>query len=37
MGTQQKTKQETYYESIIKKGYSRRDFIKFTTYIIFWI
>ena len=24
---------ETYYESIIKQGYSRRDFIKFATYI----
>jgi len=33
MGTQQKTKQDTYYESIIKKGYSRRDFMKFTTYM----
>lgn len=26
-------KRETYYESIIKQGYSRRDFMKFTTYI----
>ena len=25
--------QETYYESIINQGYSRRDFMKFTTYI----
>ena len=25
--------QETYYESIIKQGYSRRDFMKFATYI----
>jgi len=24
---------ETYYESIIKQGYSRRDFIKFSTYM----
>jgi len=34
MGTQQKTKQDTYYDSIIKKGYSRRDFMKFTTYMV---
>ncbi|PCH51844.1 MAG: [Ni/Fe] hydrogenase small subunit [Flavobacteriaceae bacterium] len=26
-------KLKTYYESIIEKGYSRRDFIKFTTYM----
>ena len=26
-------KRKTYYESIIKHGYSRRDFMKFTTYI----
>ncbi|MBT8316468.1 MAG: hydrogenase small subunit [Lutibacter sp.] len=26
-------KMKTYYESIIEKGYSRRDFIKFTTYM----
>lgn len=26
-------KKETYYESIIKQGYSRRDFMKFATYI----
>ncbi len=26
-------KPKTYYESIIEKGYSRRDFIKFTTYM----
>ena len=26
-------KRETYYESIIKQGYSRRDFMKFATYI----
>ncbi len=26
-------KQKTYYESIIEKGYSRRDFIKFATYM----
>ncbi len=25
--------QETYYDSIIKQGYSRRDFMKFATYI----
>ena len=25
--------QETYYESIIKQGYNRRDFMKFATYI----
>ena len=24
---------ETYYESIIKQGYSRRDFMKFSAYI----
>ena len=32
MATKKEVK-ETYYESIIKKGYSRRDFIKFTTYM----
>ena len=26
-------KEQTYYESIIKKGYSRRDFVKFATYM----
>ena len=26
-------KKKTYYESILEKGYSRRDFIKFTTYM----
>ena len=26
-------KRKTYYESIIKQGYSRRDFMKFTTYM----
>ena len=26
-------KRKTYYESIIKHGYSRRDFMKFTTYM----
>jgi len=26
-------KKDTYYESIIKQGYSRRDFLKFATYI----
>ncbi|NCP22168.1 MAG: [Ni/Fe] hydrogenase small subunit [Flavobacteriales bacterium CG_4_8_14_3_um_filter_35_10] len=26
-------KRNTYYESIIKQGYSRRDFMKFTTYM----
>lgn len=33
MATTKKTKQTTYYESIIKQGYSRRDFLKFATYI----
>ncbi|MDO9261310.1 MAG: hydrogenase small subunit [Flavobacteriaceae bacterium] len=28
-----KEKKETYYESIIKNGYNRRDFMKFSTYI----
>jgi hydrogenase small subunit len=28
-----KEERETYYESIIKQGYSRRDFMKFATYI----
>ena len=28
-----KEKRKTYYESIIKHGYSRRDFMKFTTYM----
>ena len=28
-----KEKKETYYESIIKSGYNRRDFMKFSTYI----
>ena len=32
MGTKKEVK-ETYYESIIKQGYSRRDFMKFATYI----
>ena len=32
MATNSKVK-ETYYESIIKQGYSRRDFMKFATYI----
>jgi hydrogenase small subunit len=32
MGTDHQ-KKETYYESIIKQGYSRRDFLKFATYI----
>ena len=32
MATQTDTKQ-TYYESIVKHGYSRRDFMKFATYI----
>ena len=27
------TNQKTYYESIIESGYSRRDFMKFTTYM----
>ena len=29
----ERTNQETYYESIIRQGYSRRDFMKFATYI----
>ncbi len=29
----ERKKQETYYESIIRQGYSRRDFMKFATYI----
>lgn len=29
----ERTTQETYYESIIRQGYSRRDFMKFATYI----
>ncbi len=28
-----KTKRDTYLETIIKQGYSRRDFMKFTTYM----
>lgn len=32
MGTKKEVK-ETYYESIIKQGYSRRDFMKFATFI----
>lgn len=32
MSTKKEVK-ETYYESIIKQGYSRRDFMKFATYI----
>ncbi|MDX5584674.1 MAG: hydrogenase small subunit [Aureibaculum sp.] len=32
MSTKTKVK-ETYYESIIKQGYNRRDFMKFATYI----
>lgn len=32
MATKKEVK-ETYYESIIKQGYSRRDFMKFATYI----
>ena len=32
MATKTKVK-ETYYESIIKQGYNRRDFMKFATYI----
>lgn len=31
--TTKKEKQITYYDSIIKQGYSRRDFMKFATYI----
>ncbi|WP_242157406.1 hydrogenase small subunit [Aestuariivivens sediminis] len=33
MITKNETKESTYYESIIKQGYSRRDFMKFVTYI----
>ncbi|HIP47968.1 MAG TPA: [Ni/Fe] hydrogenase small subunit [Lutibacter sp.] len=33
MGTLQKTKSKTYYESIIEKGHSRRDFMKFATFM----
>jgi hydrogenase small subunit len=33
MGTLQKTKDETYYESIKSQGYSRRDFVKFATFM----
>jgi len=33
MGTLQKTQSETYYESIIEKGHSRRDFMKFATFM----
>ena len=32
MATKKEVK-ETYYQSIIKQGYSRRDFMKFATYI----
>ncbi len=33
MGTLQKINRETYYESIIRHGYSRRDFMKFAAFI----
>lgn len=33
MGTLQKKKSKTYYESIIDKGHSRRDFMKFATFM----
>jgi hydrogenase small subunit len=33
MGTLLKTKDETYYESIKAQGYSRRDFVKFATFM----
>ena len=33
MTTKKEEKKETYYESIIKQGYSRRDFMKFATYM----
>ncbi len=33
MGTLQKKEQKTYYESIIDKGHSRRDFMKFATFM----
>jgi hydrogenase small subunit len=31
--SESKKRSETYYESIIRKGYSRRDFMKFVTFI----
>jgi len=33
MTTKKEIKETTYYDSIIKQGYSRRDFMKFVTYI----
>lgn len=33
MTTKKEEKKMTYYDSIIKQGYSRRDFMKFATYI----
>lgn len=33
MTTKKEERKETYYDSIIKQGYSRRDFMKFATYI----
>jgi len=33
MATKNEVKQVTYYDSIIKEGYSRRDFMKFATFI----
>ena len=33
MTTKNELKETTYYDSIIKQGYSRRDFMKFVTYI----
>jgi len=33
MGTLLKTKNETYYENIKTQGYSRRDFVKFATFM----
>jgi hydrogenase small subunit len=33
MGTLLKTKNETYYENITSQGYSRRDFVKFATFM----
>jgi hydrogenase small subunit len=33
MGQLEKTKRETYYESIIRHGYTRRDFMKFAAFI----
>lgn len=37
MNTLKEVKKETYYESIINHGYSRRDFMKFTAFITAYI